>query len=176
MLKVILELLAIAGAIYVGYYYRTKKESSLKKSVGMGCLGYFLLALIASMIVYATMSDQEKAELEAEQAKQDSIEAVQNAERKARELAEQAREAAEDKKFRAYTAARYYLIEHLRDPDSYKEEGYTCNSDEEQQIYTVNIKYRARNGFGGMNRTVTSFRVLVSDKEAIVIKTENLFH
>ena len=163
----ILVLLAIAGAIYVGYYYRTKKESSLKKSVGMGCLSYFILAPIAAMIGYATMSDKEKAELEAEQARQDSIEAVQNAERKARE-------AAEDKKFRAYTAARYYLKEHLRDPDSYKEEGYTCSSDEEQQIFTVSIKYRARNGFGGMNRTVTSFKVLVSDKEAVVIETENL--
>ena len=73
-------LLTIVGAIYVGYYYRTKKESSLRKSIGMGCLAYFIFTPIAAMIGYAFMSDKEKAEIEAEQARQDSIRIVQEVE------------------------------------------------------------------------------------------------
>lgn len=76
----ILVLLAIVGAIYVGYYYRTKKESSLMKSIGMGCLSYFILMPLAGLIGYMTMSDQEKAEMKAEQARQDSIRTVQEVE------------------------------------------------------------------------------------------------
>ena len=160
----IIVLLAIVGAIYVGYYYRTKKESSLRKSIGMGCLAYFIFMPIAAMIGYASMSEQEKAEFEAEQARQDSIQTVREAEDKVKEEKEY-------KKTRAYIEARQYLKDHLRDPDSYKEEGYSCTIDTVQNIYTVNIKYRARNGFGGMNRSVASFKVLVSDKGAVIIES-----
>ena len=156
----IIALLAIVGAIYVGYYYRTKKESSLRKSIGMGCLAYFIFMPIAAMIGYASMSEKEKAEIEAEQARKDSIDAENKV-----------KEEKEYKKTRAYIEARQYLKDHLRDPDSYKEEGYSCTIDTAQNIYTVNIKYRARNGFGGMNRSVASFKVLVSDKGAVVIES-----
>lgn len=105
--------------------------------------------------------------MEAEQARKDSIEAAKEAEKNAKKVLE-------DKIFRARVAARLYLKDHLRDPDSYKEENCTCTSDSAQQIFTVNIKYRANNGFGGMNRTISSFKVLVSEKEEEVLEAENL--
>lgn len=76
MFKGILVLLAIVAAIYVGYYYRTKKGSSVIKSTCMGCLSYFILMPIAALIGYATMSNQEKAEMKADRARQDSIQSV----------------------------------------------------------------------------------------------------
>lgn len=163
----ILVLLALAGAIYAGYYFRTKKEASMMKSVLIGFLAWTGLALVAGGIGYAMMSDEEKAQMEAEQARKDSIEAVKEAEKNAKKVLE-------DKIFRARVAARLYIKDHLRDPDSYKEENCTCTSDSAQQIFTVNIKYRAKNGFGGMNRTISSFKVLVSEKEEAVLEAENL--
>lgn len=76
MFKGFLVLLAIAGAIYVGYYYRTKKGSGIIKAVFMGCLSYFILFMVIGFFTYALMSDQEKAEIKAEQAKKDSVQAV----------------------------------------------------------------------------------------------------
>ena len=43
----ILVLLALAGAIYAGYYFRTKKEASMMKSVLIGFLAWTVLALVA---------------------------------------------------------------------------------------------------------------------------------
>lgn len=163
----ILGLLALAGAIYAGYFFHTKKEASMTKSVVIGFLAFNVLALVAGGISYAMMSDEEKAQIEAEQARKDSIAAASDAEKKAKDVLD-------DKIFRARVAARSYLKDHLRDPDSYKEEDCTCTSDSAQQIFKVNIKYRAKNGFGGMNRTISSFKVLVSDKEEIVLEVENL--
>ena len=75
----ILVLLALAGAIYAGYYFRTKKEASMMKSVLIGFLAWTVLALVAGGIGYAMMSDEEKAQMEAEQARKDSIEAAKEA-------------------------------------------------------------------------------------------------
>ncbi len=166
-MEVFLVLLAFAGAIYAGYYFRTKKSVSMMKSVGIGFLAWTVLATVAAGIGYAMMSDEEKAQMEAEQARKNSIEA-------AREVEKNAKKVLDDKIFRARVAARSYLKDHLRDPDSYKEEDCTCVSDSAQQIFTVSIKYRAKNGFGGMNLTISSFKVLVSDKEEIVLEVENL--
>jgi len=66
-MKVLLMLLVLAGAIYAGYYYRTKKEASMKKSLGVGCLTYFILSFMVGGIIYSTMSDGEKLQINKEQ-------------------------------------------------------------------------------------------------------------
>lgn len=63
-MEAVLWLLALVVAIYVGYYFRTKKEASMKKAFGMGCLSWFVMLVIASGIIYASMSDEEKAKQE----------------------------------------------------------------------------------------------------------------
>lgn len=75
MSKGLLGLIAIAGAIFVAYYYRAKKGSGFAKSICMGCLSYVVLMLIGAVIAYSTMSDKERAEMDTEDATEKSIHA-----------------------------------------------------------------------------------------------------
>lgn len=59
-------LLIIGISIYVGYYFRTKKDASKKKSIGMGCLTYFALFMVVGVIYGIVNSDELNAEAEKE--------------------------------------------------------------------------------------------------------------
>lgn len=56
--------------------------------------------------------------------------------------------------FKMYFISEKFIKENLRDPDSYQEIKHTSNfikEDKKEKTYIqVSIKYRAKNGFGGM--------------------------
>jgi Na+-translocating ferredoxin:NAD+ oxidoreductase RnfG subunit len=57
--------------------------------------------------------------------------------------------------FKMYYISEQFIKENLRDPDSYQKiehKSYFIKEDKKEKTYIqVSIKYRAKNGFGGMN-------------------------
>ena len=74
--------------------------------------------------------------------------------------------------FKMYYISEQFIKENLRDPDSYQKiehKSYFIKEDKKEKTYIqVSIKYRAKNGFGGMNVKERYFNY---DKNMALIET-----
>jgi Na+-translocating ferredoxin:NAD+ oxidoreductase RnfG subunit len=120
-------------------------------------VGYFILTMIILNIISKMISPEStvKSNAQIQNEKENSI-----------------AKAKEEELYKMYRISRKALKENLRDPDSYDEVEYTSNftkqSKKEKTYIQVKIKYRAKNGFGGMTVKERYFNY---DKNMALIET-----
>ena len=162
-------LVAIVIAFIVSYYCYKKNIRNGLLLFGSGCIGFiisfiaifFIISFLGKLLIPADVKER----LETENYVSDSINKVKKEEKEAIDKEER-------NQYAAYREARRYLVNNLRDPNSYDEIDYNCVY-VDKFIYNVTIRYRARNGFGGMNVEESIFRVYVNGSAVSVIEKVN---
>lgn len=139
------------------------KQSKLRKPAAI-LIGFFGVMFALASISIATMSPEERAKMEAEEQAREEERAKAEAEEEAKEQAEAQAELdaeAEEKRKGFHCLSTWdgsnrsgkdQLRAALRDPDSFEHiETRIYPLDDAASEHGAYMRYRARNGFGGMN-------------------------
>lgn len=120
---------------------KTCPKCGVKVKKPAGLTAWLLGGIVVVGIIAASISDQEQTA---------AIAAAEAAKTPEQRAAEKTKKEAEDKQFYAAAGLSKTIKDAARDPDSLVIEKVRINDD----TTVVCAQYRARNGFGGMNREV----------------------
>lgn len=116
-------------------------------------VGLFLLATFALAFVYNFTAGPPKSQTAEEKSAAAAQEAAEKQARAEQERKAELAKAQEDRRFQFTVLLAKAIKDAARDPDSLVWEDISANDD----ASVVCFKFRAKNGFGGMNREVAAF-------------------